>query len=524
MLQFSMQDPLVRPVGELGPKALQELLSEIPLWVKTPDYERVDWLNNFLLDMWPFLDKAICGMIRITAKPILAEYIGKYQIKGIEFDKLSLGTLPPTICGIKVLETNEKELVMEKVIKWAGNPNIVLDLHVSSLKFLVQLVDLQVFATLRTTLTPLMPEFPCFSKIVISLMEKPHVDFGMKISGGDIMAIPGLYTFVQETIQKQVLGQYLWPKILEIPILDDSTKNYTVASCNFRAHKLLKKDLFGASDPYVKLNLTGDNLAAEKTTIKKRNLNPEWNEKFNLVVKDPQSQALQLQVYDRDKVFLIFQLLVSILAEKVGMHDRLGMQLIPLKDLKPYENKECTLDLLKDTNTNETLNKNRGQIVVDLTFVPFKEDSMKFDEPSERYNRKESGSDVVSDDEIQKGAGLLSVVILEAEEVEGDHHNNPYAVLIFRGEKKKTKIMWKTRDPCWNEEFQFVLEEPPLHEKIHIKILSKRKNFSFPSKESLGYVEINLNDVVNNGCINDKYDLINSKNGTIHVEIQWTPA
>ena len=26
---------------------------------------------------------------------------------------------------------------------------------------------------------------------------QPHVDFGMKILGGDIMSIPGLYRFVQ---------------------------------------------------------------------------------------------------------------------------------------------------------------------------------------------------------------------------------------------------------------------------------------------------------------------------------------
>jgi Ca2+-dependent lipid-binding protein len=53
----------------------------------------------------------------------------------------------------------------------------------------------------------------------------------------------------------------------------------------------------------VKLNLTGDKLPAKKTTIKKKNLNPEWNENFKLVVKDPESQALQLQVFDWDKVF-----------------------------------------------------------------------------------------------------------------------------------------------------------------------------------------------------------------------------
>ncbi|XP_058741256.1 synaptotagmin-3 [Vicia villosa] len=507
--------PVVRPISELGPIAVQELLPEIPLWVKTPDYERVDWLNKFLLDMWPFLEKAICGVIRTTAEPIFAEYIGKYQIKGIEFDQLSLGTLPPIICGMKVLETNEKELVMEQVIKWAGNPNIVLTLHVLSLKIKVQLVDLQIFATPRVTLRPLVPTLPCFAKIVVSLMEKPHVDFGMAISGGDIMSIPGLYRFVQETIKKQVASLYLWPQTLEIPILDESTvaiqKPVGILHVNVvRAIKLLKMDLLGASDPYVKLSLTGDKLPSKKTTIKRKNLNPQWNEKFKIVVKDPQSQVLQLQVYDWDKV---------------GAHDKLGMQLVPLKLLKPYENKEFTLDLLKDTNINETPNKKfRGQIVVDLTFVPFKEDSMKFGGSSEGYVRKDSGIDSISDDEVQEGAGLLSVVIQGADEVEGDHHSNPYAILTFRGEKKRTKTMKKTRQPRWNEEFQFMLEEAPLHEKIHIEVMSKRKSFSFLSKESLGHVEINLNDVVHNGRINDKYHLINSRNGVIHVEIKWKVA
>lgn len=32
-------------------------------------------------------------------------------------------------------------------------------------------------------------------------------------------------------------------------------------------------------------------------------LNPEWNEKFRLIVKDPETQALELQLYDWDKVF-----------------------------------------------------------------------------------------------------------------------------------------------------------------------------------------------------------------------------
>lgn len=69
-----------------------------------------------------------------------------------------------------------------------------------------------------------------------------------------------------------------------------------------RAMKLKKKDLLGASDPYVKLKLTEDKLPSKKTTVKHKNLNPEWNEEYNLVVKDPQSQALELLVYDWEQV------------------------------------------------------------------------------------------------------------------------------------------------------------------------------------------------------------------------------
>lgn len=70
-----------------------------------------------------------------------------------------------------------------------------------------------------------------------------------------------------------------------------------------RAHKLLKMDIFGTSDPYVKLSLTGEKLPAKKTSIKMNNLNPEWNEKFKFIVTDPNTQVLHLEVYDWDKVF-----------------------------------------------------------------------------------------------------------------------------------------------------------------------------------------------------------------------------
>ncbi|XP_057504669.1 synaptotagmin-1-like [Actinidia eriantha] len=61
---------------------------------------------------------------------------------------------------------------MEPSMEWAGNPNIIIAAKAFGLRATVQVVDLQVFASPSITLKPLVPSFPCFAKILVSLMEK----------------------------------------------------------------------------------------------------------------------------------------------------------------------------------------------------------------------------------------------------------------------------------------------------------------------------------------------------------------
>lgn len=500
-----VKDPIVRPLVEQDSKTLQRLLPEIPQWVKNPDYDRVDWLNKFIENMWPYLDKAICKTAKNIAKPIIAEQIPKYKIDSVEFEALTLGSLPPTFQGMKVYATDEKELIMELSMKWAGNPNITVAVKAFGLRATVQVVDLQVFAAPRITLKPLVPSFPCFANIFVSLMEKPHVDFGLKLLGADVMAIPGLYRLVQELIKDQVANMYLWPKTLEVPIMDPAKamkKPVGILHVKVvRAMKLKKKDLMGASDPYVKMKLSEDKLPSKKTTVKHKNLNPEWNEEFNMVVKDPESQALEVIVYDW---------------EQVGKHDKMGMNVIPLKELTPDEPKVLTLDLLKNMDPNDVQNeKSRGQIVLEALYKPFKDTEIPKDlEDPNAIEKAPEGTPA--------GGGLLVIIVHEAQEVEGKHHTNPYVRLLFRGEERKTKYVKKNRDPRWEEEFTFMLEEPPTNDRIHVEVVStsSRMGLLHP-KETLGYVDINLSDVVSNKRINEKYHLIDSKNGKIQIELQW---
>lgn len=39
-----------------------------------------------------------------------------------------------------------------------------------------------------------------------------------------------------------------------------------------------------------------------------------------------------------------------------------------------------------------------------------------------------------------QGGGLLEVIVHSAEDVEGRHHTNPYAKVLFRGDERKTQV------------------------------------------------------------------------------------
>ncbi|PWZ24756.1 Synaptotagmin-3 [Zea mays] len=448
-----LQDPVIKPLRDLDSETLQATIPHIPLWVKSPDYERIDWMNKFIFDMWPFLDKAICKHINRATRPIFDQYVGQYGIESIEFGELTLGTLPPTFQGIKVYEMLEKELVIEPVIRWASTSNVTVNVKVQSFEVTVQLEDLHIMLTPRVILKSLVPSFPCFANLCVSLMEK-------------------------DQLSKQISNLYHWPKVIQIPILDGASgatkKPVGILHVKvIRALNLLKMDFLGKSDPYVKMRLSGERLPSKKTSVKMSNLNPEWNEHFRFIVKDPDTQVLELHMFDW---------------EKVKMHDKLGMQVIPLRLLTPYESKLFTLDLVRSMNPNDPQNKkNRGKLIVELTFDPLREDNMSSDAEGNASVRRDADGG---------GGGVLLVSVENAEDVEGKRHTNPYAEVLFRGERKKTKVIRKTREPRWSEEFQFM--------------------------ESLGHVNINLVDVVNNGRINEKYHLINSRNGMIHVEIKWS--
>ena len=70
-------------------------------------------------------------------------------------------------------------------------------------------------------------------------------------------------------------------------------------------HNLAKKDIFGASDPYLRIDLvsqgTNDVEDSVLTKTKKRTLNPKWEEEFVFRVK-PNEHKLVLEVFDENRL------------------------------------------------------------------------------------------------------------------------------------------------------------------------------------------------------------------------------
>jgi hypothetical protein len=115
----------------------------------------------------------------------------------------------------------------------------------------------------------------------------------------------------------------------------------------------------------------------------------------------------------------------------------MGMNVIALKDLTPHESKTLTLDLLKNMNSNDPQNeKNRGQLVVEVTYRPFKEGDSDEDMSDDSNN----ATTKKAPEGTPEGGGLLVVTVHEAQDLEGKHHTNPFVRLLFRGEERKTRV------------------------------------------------------------------------------------
>ncbi|KAK1425231.1 hypothetical protein QVD17_20579 [Tagetes erecta] len=353
----------IKLLGCLNRDDLRKICGDnFPEWISFPVFEQVKWLNKQLSKLWPYVEEAARIIIKESVEPLLEDY-RPTGIKSLKFNKLSLGTVPPKIEGIRVQSLKKGQITMDIDLRWGGDPNIVLGVEAVVANLPIQLKDLQVFTVVRV-IFQLCEEIPCISAVVVALLSEPEpkIDYTLKAIGGSLTAIPGLSDMIDDTVKTIVTDMLQWPHRIVVQIggvnVDTSELELKpqglVTLTIVKANNLKNMEMIGKSDPYVTAYIRP--LEKFKTKVVDNNLNPVWNHVMQLIAEDKETQFAVFEVLDQD----------------IGQDKRLGIAKLPLIDLEPEVEKEIelrlqpSLDMLKIKDK-----KDRGTLTIKVKYHHF---------------------------------------------------------------------------------------------------------------------------------------------------------
>lgn len=396
----------IKLLSSLSRDEIKKICGEsIPEWISFPVFEQVKWLNKHLSKLWPYVADAAEAVIKESVEPLLEEYRPP-GITSLKFSKLSLGTVAPKIEGIRVQSLKEGQITMDIDLRWGGDPSIILAVEAALVASIpIQLKDLQVFTVVRA-IFQLSDEIPCISAVVVALLAEPEprIDYTLKAVGGSLTAIPGISDMIDDTVDTIVKDLLQWPHRIVVPIggipVDLSELELKpvgkLTVTVVRANDLKNMELIGKSDPYVVIHIRP--LFKVKTKVVDNNLNPVWNQTFELIAEDKETQSLILEVYDED----------------IGQDKRLGIVKLPLIELEAEKTKEIELRLLPSLDMLKIKDKkDRGTLTIQVLYHEFnKEEQLAaLDEEKkileERKKLKEAGVIGSTMDALDGAASLV---------------------------------------------------------------------------------------------------------------------
>ncbi|WKA05600.1 hypothetical protein VitviT2T_023560 [Vitis vinifera] len=396
----------IKLLGSLNREDLKKICGDnFPEWISFPVYEQVKWLNKQLTKLWPFVADAATLVIRESVEPLLEDYRPP-GITSLKFSKLSLGNVAPKIEGIRVQSLKKGQIIMDIDLRWGGDPSIILAVEAALVASIpIQLKDLQVFTVARV-IFQLAEEIPCISAVIVALLSepKPRIDYTLKAVGGSLTALPGISDMIDDTVNTIITDMLQWPHRIVVPIggmpVDTSELELKpqgkLTLTIVKANDLKNMEMIGKSDPYVVVHIRP--LFKIKTKVIENNLNPVWNQTFELIAEDKETQSLILEVIDKD----------------ITQDKRLGIAKLPLNDLEAENPKEIELRLLPSLDMLKIKDKkDRGTITIKVLYHAFnKEEQMAALEEEkrileERKKLKEAGVIGSTMDALDGAASLV---------------------------------------------------------------------------------------------------------------------
>jgi hypothetical protein len=208
------------------------------------------------------------------------------------------------------------------------------------------------------------------------------------------------------------------------------------------ARGLKKYDVLGKSDPFVELSTLP--LAKEKTSVKKKTLHPTWNETKHVLVQEPSTQFLRVEMFDHD-LFQPKELLnlniIKGATEVVGSQTLMGRAMVHINRFSqsPCQEFDDWYDLGKGQWSNpDGCGQGEGELHMRVTYTPFEKMARH---PSESMS------------------GALLVRLVKADELPAKDGTTSDPFCTFKLGKHKEQKSWvisATLQPTWNQKFEWL--------------------------------------------------------------------
>ena len=568
-------------------RTLRRLIGHLPKWIKYADVDRVPWLNKAARQMWPSLDKAIAVSVVEALEPTLND-LAKSTGMSMNFKKFTCGVEPPILASVKVSTESEGEVILDIEFKWAAkDASIVLDVSTLGIKLPIEMNNVEAYGTFRLVFGPLVPWWPSFSALKLAFVDKPAIDFSLKLVGGDITAVPLVASMLRDLIKNQLVDLMVWPARLWCAVSDwqpdEVAHNSGLLRVTVHSASQLPGRLGMPPKAAVEVSLTQRADVKRSTTIK-RGSDPIWEETFEFTVTDIHSAKLRLNVidtrvtvgstirapsallnrsntrgmsskYDGEQLRANKPSIGSAMCDVSLCHDTplqtvaLQVPLVRAKDMTALSLAVAPLlygaGLAKRALSIPTgggssprasgphgFNAPDGPTInISVSYHPFKKREQPHGEAAAHPPKTVPATTMVSAETdnkmmMEQFSGVLYVRLLRGENLAGvGEAPDPFVKMRMNRQKRKSSTKFNTRQPVWEEEFEFIIGEQELENSNNI-LLEVWDRDAFGVKTSLGHLELDTRAVLSRCTligtpVEEVFELTNTPSGSLTFEFEF---
>ena len=292
--------------------------SLLPFWVTFPDFDRVEWINQILIQLWTHVDSYATHFVQTLIEPQLHKILDLMQLdhlSGLRIKRVDLGTIAARVEGIKVydqkfLGCKLEEIILDCDVVYAGDARVIFTLQGIS----AQIKDIKFRGMARIHLKPLLNTFPFVGGFELYFLNMPTLEYGLG-GIGTFGEVPGVNGVIRGVVEDVIRSRFVWPSKFKLYFPLDDIKHKSKASYMLprpagilhitlnEARDLLKKDKHiggsGKSDPYAIISI-GERKISFRNRYVPKTVNPTWDYSTSFVMEDPAGQNMDIEVYDFD--------------------------------------------------------------------------------------------------------------------------------------------------------------------------------------------------------------------------------